>query len=259
MLHWHEDAVSEVYNASSGNPYFAKLICAAVFDKALKDRDGDITALEVKVAVEAAISNLGANSFLHLWQDGIHRSGDEREPEVLQRLRVLVALARCLRNHLEPTTENITKSKAAGSLMDLEIRPVLNDYSRKGILTEAQERFELTLPIFQLWLVDVGASQLAADGLSEEIADSILALENAELVESLEIVNLVESWPTYCGRKIGTDEVRAWMEQVSSKREQRDVIQILSRLKIFRETEIREKVQDPSLGVKEGGSGSGAH
>ena len=243
VLHWHEDAVSEVYNASSGNPYFAKLICAAVFEKALKDRDADITVLEVKTAIEAAISNLGANSFVHLWQDGIHRSSDEREPEILRRLRVLVALARCLRNYLEPTTDNITKSKATGSLSDLEIRPVLNDFSRRGILTEREERFELTLPIFQLWLVDVGAGQLAADGLSAEIADSILEQENSEMVKAAEIVTLVEGWPTYCGRKIGTDDVRAWIDQVSSKLEQRILFQILSRLRVFGEPEIREKLK----------------
>ena len=55
------------------------------------------------------------------------------------------------------------------------------------------------------WLVDVGVAQLAADGLSEEIADSILAQENAELIKSDEILKLVDDWPTYCGRKISTD------------------------------------------------------
>ena len=242
VLHWHDDAISEVYNASSGNPYFAKLICAAVFEKAVRDRDADITVAELKTAIAAAISKLGANSFLHLWQDGIHRSQDEREPEVLKRLRVLVALARCLRNNLEPTSDNISKNKASAALLDPEIVPVLNDFSRRGLLTEDGERFDLTLPIFGAWLVDVGASQLAADGLSEEIADNILAEEDRELVRSVEIVELVEDWPTYGGCKIGTDEVRAWIEQVPSKRNQRILFQLLTRLKVYGEPEIREKL-----------------
>ena len=88
LLHWHEEAVSEVYNITNGNPYFAKLLCGSIFDKAVRDRDADITAREVNVAVEAAITGLGANYFVHLWQDGISRPEAEREPIVLRRLRV---------------------------------------------------------------------------------------------------------------------------------------------------------------------------
>ena len=211
ILNWHDEAISEVYNASSGNPYFAKLICAGVSRKAVMERDADITATEVRAAVEAQISMLGSNSFLHLWQDGIHRSVNEREPEVLRRLRVLVALARCLRGHAEPTRDNIAKNKASSSLLDTEIGPVLNDFCRRGILTEAGNCFELVLPIFRMWLVDVGVAHLVADRLSEEIADSSLAQENAELIKSAEILKLVDGWPTYCGRTVGTDDVRAWI------------------------------------------------
>lgn len=243
VLHWHEDAVSEVYNASSGNPYFAKLICAAVFDKAHRDRDADITVREVKIAIAAAISTLGANSFAHLWQDGIHRSVDEREPEILRRLRVLVALARCLRNGVEPTSSNIAKNKATSALSDEEVRPMLHDFNRRGILQEEAGCFELVLPLFHLWLVDVGAGLLAADEMSQEIADSILERENRELVSSAEIVHLTESWPTYCGQRIGTDEVRAWIEQVPSKREQRILFQLLSRMRVYGEPLIREKLK----------------
>ena len=243
VLNWHEEAVAEVYNAASGNPYFAKLICASVFRKALIERDADITVSEVGAAVEAEISTLGSNSFVHLWQDGIHRSVDEREPEVLRRLRVLIALARCLRRHMEPTSDGIATNKATNALLDAEIRPVLNDFCRRGILREEKERFEPTLPIFRMWLVDVGAAQLVADGLSEEMADSFLARENAELIESAEILRLVDDWPTYCGRKVGTDEVRAWIDQVPSKRDQRILFQLLTRLRIYSEPAVREKLK----------------
>ena len=244
ILNWHDEAISEVYNASSGNPYFAKLICAGVCRKAVMERDADITAAEVRAAVETEISMLGSNSFLHLWQDGIHRSVNEREPEVLRRLRVLVALARCLREHAEPTRDNIAKNRASSSLLDTEIGSVLNDFCRRGILKEAGNCFELVLPIFHMWLVDVGAAHLAADRLSEEIADSILAQENAELIQSAEILKLVDGWPTYCGHTVGTDDVRAWIEQVPSKREQRILFQLLTRLRVYGEPAVREKLRN---------------
>ncbi len=243
ILNWHEEAVSEVYNATSGNPYFAKLICAGVFRKAVNERDADITESEVKAAIETEISTLGSNSFVHLWQDGIPRAVDEREPEVLRRLRVLVALARCLRKKMEPTIDNIATNRATQALLDSEIGPVLNEFSRRGILREENECFRLTLGIFRMWLVDVGAAQLVADGLSEEITDSILAQENAEIMKSAEILELVNGWPTYCGHKIGTDEVRAWFEQVESKREQRILFQILTRVRVYGEPSVREKLK----------------
>lgn len=243
ILNWHEEAVSEVYNATSGNPYFANLICAGVFQKAKTERDTDITASEVRAAVEAEIPKLGSNSFVHLWQDGIPRTVDEREPEVLRRLRVLVALARCLRKHMEPTIDNIASNRATPALLDAEIVPILNEFSRRGILREENECFRLALDIFRLWLVDVGVAQLAADGLSEEIADSILAQENADLVRSAEILKLVDDWPTYCGRKVGADDVRAWIEQVSSKREQRILFQLLMRVTFYGEPAVREKLK----------------
>ena len=244
ILNWHEEAVSEVYNATSGNPYLRKIDLCRVFQKAVTERDADITVSEVRAAVEAEISTLGANSFVHLWQDGIPRAVDEREPEVLCRLRVLVALARCLRKNTEPTIDSIANNRATQALLDSEIGPVLNEFSRRGILKEENECFRLTLDIFRLWLVDVGAAQLVADGLSEEIADSILAQENADIIRSDEILELVKGWPTYCGRKIGTDEVRRWISQVPSKREQRILFHLLTRVRVYTEPAVREKLRN---------------
>ena len=155
---------------------------------------------------------------------------------------MLVALARCLRRHAEPTRDNIVKNKASSALLDTEIGSVLNDFCQRGILKETENCFELVLPIFHMWLVDVGAAHLVADRLSEEIADNILAQENAELIKSAEILELVDGWPTYCGQPVGTDDVRAWIEQVPSKREQRILFQLLTRLRVYGEPAVREKL-----------------
>jgi hypothetical protein len=78
LLNWHDDAISEVFNTTRGNPYFAKIICAGVFRSAVFERDADITATEVRRATESAISGMGANSFAHLWQDGIPKGATRR-------------------------------------------------------------------------------------------------------------------------------------------------------------------------------------
>ena len=243
VLNWHEEAVSEVYNIANGNPYFAKLVCAGIFQRAVSERDSDITAREVESLVNREISTLGANSFVHLWQDGIPRAEEEREPEVLRRLRVLIALARCLRKRVQPNVDNIRAHRASDMLSESEVRLTLNEFCKRSVMAESEECYLLTLPVFERWLVDVGASQLVVDGLSEEISNSILARENAELVMSSEVADLVEAWPTYRGMKIGSDEVRAWFEQVENKRDQRILFQILGKVKVYSEVMVRERLK----------------
>jgi hypothetical protein len=38
-LNWQDDAVSEVFNITNGNPYFAKIVCASVFRQAVTERE----------------------------------------------------------------------------------------------------------------------------------------------------------------------------------------------------------------------------
>jgi hypothetical protein len=242
ILSWHEEAVSEVFNNSAGNPYFAKIICGQAARNAVSERDGDVTAGEVKRAIEAQVSSLGANFFAHLWQDGIPKPLMERETDVSRRMRVLVALARCLRRRIEPTAANIAENRASNALPEGQVTPVLHDFVRREVLylNEQTGTYELVLPIFRLWLLDVGVSQLVSDKMSEELAQSALIDENAAIVRSEEVVSLAKKWPTYRGKHIGTDEIRAWLQQVPSARDQRILFKILEKTKVYSEPRIRE-------------------
>lgn len=244
ILNWHDDSISEVFNVTNGNPYFAKLVCSSVFRAAVSNRDADITSRETKFATESEVSGLGVNSFIHLWQDGIPKPPNEREPEILRRMRTLVAYARCSRRHQPPTAANVIASKASSALAESQIAAVLNDFVRREVLVEQDGRFELSLPIFKLWLVDVGVTQLIADSLNEELTDLIIAEENKATVRSNEIVDLAKKWPTYCGNHIGTDEIRAWIEQVEGQREQRILFKLLGRTRIYSEALVRERLKN---------------
>jgi hypothetical protein len=243
LLNWHDDAVSEVFNTTHGNPYFAKIICARVFRSAVTERDADITATEVRRASDSAISAMGANSFAHLWQDGIPKAATEREPDILRRMRVLVAIARCLRRGMPATASNIFNNRSSSSLSEGEIAAVLNDFQRREVLREEGHRYLVELPIFGMWLVDVGTSQLISDAMSEELANIALLEENAAVVRSEEVVNLAKAWPTYRGRHIGTDEIKAWYQQVDNPRDQRLLFELLKRTRVFSETHIRERLK----------------
>lgn len=242
-LSWHDDAISEVFNISNGNPYYAKLVCAGVARRSVSTRDADITRHEVKSAADEQISTLGSNSFAHLWQDGIPKAPEDREPDVLRRSRVLVAAARCLRDQTALNLRNLTDKKVSMALNSADIQAVLNDFQLRLILEESPSGYIFKLPIFQGWLADVGASKLAADTLSEELAQSTLSEENASIVRSEEVVALSRSWPTYRGKTITTDEIRAWYQQVPELKQQRILFEVLKKVKFFSETHIRERLR----------------
>lgn len=243
ILNWYDDAISEVFNVTNGNPFFTKKVCACIFSSAVAGRDADVTANEVRRATESEVSSLGANSFAHLWQDGIPKAASEREPDILRRMRVLVAIARCLRRGFPTTIGHIVESKTLNSLSEIEISAALNDFQRRNILSDEDKEYKFNLPIFRSWLIDVGVSELIADSLHEELANSVLAEEVSVAVLSEEIVELSRNLPTYRGKHIGTDEIRAWYQQVTSPQEQRILFELLKRTRVFSEALVRERLK----------------
>lgn len=244
VIKWHEDAVSDVFNISNGNPFFAKLVCAFVTEGSISARDTDVSVAEVRQSTEFLKSSLDSNSFAHLWQDGIPKPAGEREPEILIRSRVLVALARCLRFAMPPTLQNIYAHRSSPSLSEAQTAVVLKDFVRRDVLDETVGIYEFELPIFGEWLVDVGVNQLAADKLTEELADAAIQQELRDSVRSEEIAGLVKAWPTYRGMHVGSDDVRAWLQQVPSMKDQRILFELLKHLRIFTEVRVRELLKD---------------
>ncbi len=243
MLQWHEDAIADIFNVTNGNPYFAKIVCAAAYSSAVSQRDADISASETRIAIEREVSSLDANSFAHLWQDGIPKSPNEREPDVLRRMRTLVALARCVRAGLPTTATNVASNRISTRTAESEIVAVLSDFMRRDVLIEPNWKFDFVLPLFKTWLTDVGMNRLVGDRLSEEISDLIFAEENAAAVRSEEVVALSKEWPPYRGKSIGTDEIRAWYQQVTSPRDQRVLFKLLQRTLFFSEGLVRERLR----------------
>ncbi|MBB6414291.1 phosphoribosyltransferase-like protein [Mesorhizobium sangaii] len=243
VLEWHEDAIAEVFNVTKGNPFFAKIVCAAVFEDCVRERDSDVTGQEVRSAIAAQVPTFDTNAFAHLWQDGIHKPVNEREPDILRRCRTLVLVARTARRNLPVTIENLLAQKHGLMLPDTEIVPVLHNFVGRSVLRENQGQYTFVLPIFRAWLVEVGGSRLIADALGEELAHHVQAAEDEAFVQSNEIAALVRSWPTYQGREITGDEVRAWFEQAEGHRQQRLLFKLLQHLRFYGDVEIREALK----------------
>jgi hypothetical protein len=153
-----------------------------------------------------------------------------------------VALARCARKGTPLTASNLSEYKSTSSLADSEIGPTLNEFSRRGVLSEADGVYKFALPIFERWLIQDGLANVQPDPVSEELAAIVQAEEDAAFVRSEELVQLSASWPTYQGRHVGADDIRSWYEQVDGHRDQRLLFKILTGTRVVGETEIRERL-----------------
>jgi hypothetical protein len=249
FLEWHDDAIVEIYALTNGNPYFSKIICSKVYARALRERDVDVTREEVVDAVRIEISRFDENLFSHLWQDGVFVPADEREPIVLKRKRVLAALARCIRASLPATAENISIQKSSSDLTESETKSVLADFVSREVLIEKDGIYRTVLPIFEQWLVDVGLTRLAADALSQDLAADAIQEEDNARVLARELVELTSAWPTYRGKHVGPEEVRAWLDQSPSNHDQRALFNILKATRFLSEADVLDRIRSALLTV----------
>ena len=249
FLEWHPDAISEIYDLTNGNPYFSKIICSKVYARALRERDVDVTREEVRDAVAVEISRFDDNLFAHLWQDGIFSPVADREPIVLKRKRVLAALGRCARAGQTATVANLYVNRHTAELTEAELKSVLADFVSREVLVEDERGFRAVLPIFQLWLIDVGLTRLAADSLSRDLAAEAQRSDDTARVLSEELVKLTSRWPTYRGRHVGPEDVRAWLNQRPRARDQRALFTILKALRFLSEADILERIRGARLVV----------
>jgi hypothetical protein len=242
-LNWHDSAVTELFNLTNGHPYYTKVICSKAYANAVSERDTEITSEEVARAVDGVVAALEVNSFAHLWKDGIAGTDDECEVAELKRQRLLVAAAITTRAGHPFTADNVAKHGRSSRLSSDQIAPGLTDFCRREILSEENGKYTFVVRLFERWLTETGVNKIIPDALGDEIADRRQGGEDNAYVRPDEISRLVHAWPSYRGRMIGTEDVRVWLSQCSTNRQQRLLFKLLCGLKFCSEVEIRENMK----------------
>ena len=242
-LNWENSAVSELFNQTQGHPYYTKLVCSSIFSNAVMERDSEIIASDIQKVLKRKIADLDINSFAHFWKDGI--SGEREESEVieLKRLRVLVAWGRASRTGA-PTKQRIIENINNTKLQSAEVGPIIDDFCRRDIMRENSGAFVVQPPLFSEWIKEVGVTKLISSTLADDIENEIKKANDRAYVKSSELVSLVSQWPLYRGNKVTDENVRAWLEQVSSPLEQRLLFKILQNIKFISPVKIYEMLQE---------------
>lgn len=241
-LNWDDAAINELFNLTNGHPYYTKLLCSKIVSLAINERDTEIIESDVHHALGIMVQELDTNAFAHMWKDGINAEREQAEVTELKRLRMLVAIGRSFRNN-DRTTTSIIKGLGGVRLKEHEGTPLLDDFFRRNILREKKGEIHCSVPLFENWLIEVGVTSLIASTLADDLEIELQRAEDTAFISSGEIQALADSWPLYRYQRIGSESIRAWLDQVSSFQEQRLLFKLLQNIQFLNQSDIESKLE----------------
>ena len=243
-------ALNELFESSAGNPYFAKLLATELFSHMADNRYSDASEIDVAIAIDNTLRNIGSNSFAHFWTDGLVESSDEIDEQHMIRRSVLIAAGRAFRKQTSVDAETLwaESAKAVGfPIGERRFRMTLQDFVRRRVLVEDGEGIITSkIPLFRAWLRGNGVGELLED--SRELDDLRAKLEDEERtrVRDEEVADLCEIWRQFSfrGRSIVPATIRRWLEQFDSLEDQRLMFRLLSGLRMYDEHTVRSKMNE---------------
>lgn len=236
---FHESAIRKIFDLTDGHPYFTKMLCAKIYERASNFKDAEVSNTDASSAAEIVVADLDINVFAHYWRDGIRGDADEVEIVSLKRRRLLVAWARTARSGAFLTFGAIQSNVRSPFLSDDEVLPLLEDFCRRQVFQERDECFFPTVLLLATWLKEDGFSKLISDRLGDELAEAKQRREDAAYVQSAEIVAVADRWHLYQGLQITEERIRAWIEQVESNVDRRLLFKVVENVRFYSELEIR--------------------
>lgn len=248
-----DEALLALYDETSGNPYFTKLICMELFRIVVERRDSHVTHREIQDAIKSALRKVASQAFQHFWQDGITDTGPKAEEKSVMRRKLLLSLAEVIRQHGKAQKEHIKeKSEKLGLSAHFVENELLPEFERRQVLIVKDNCYECKVKFFERWLVEKGFREIIVDMAPyDELARQKEEEEKAR-VTSEEITALVKNWGLYKSRTITEDQVRRWLNQFGDNKKQRLMFKILQGLRFYTQANIRAKMREAHNIVKRG-------
>lgn len=252
ILEYTEDAVSNLFEYTEGNPFYTKLICMNLYKYLCETRNTFISEDETKRAITETINNMGVNNLNHFWLDGINEDDDSRINKIQKQRKIfLLAYANIKRKK----HGNVNKNDLKNDEMiknEVGIDNMIESFDNRSILIENNGSYRCKPKIFEEWLIEKGNSIITTKHFDEKAINELNDKEAEYYVKSSEILDITDKWPNYRGRNISPEDVRAWLEQFSNNYESRLMFTLLENLKFYGTNEVRSKFQDLHERIKKG-------
>lgn len=250
LLTIHDEALRQIYKLTDGHPYFSKALCVSVFEQAVNSRDAEVSVHDIANASQNLVKGLDTNAFAHYWRDGA--SGDFKNVEIVstKRCKVLMAWARTVRRDNKPVREELRKSLTTGG-QDIDLRRELEAFCSRGVFKDTNGEYGPTVELFGRWLRNGGFSSLANSQLGEEYDSEKQQIEDRAWVQADEVVALANQWSHYQGKKISTDDIRNWIQQVDSNVHQRYLFTLLKSVRFVSDEHMIESFHEAYKSISE--------
>ena len=251
-IDWSDGAVDAVYRWSAGNPYFTNMVCEEILRHCLDRRDAYVSEFEVEECAQRACKKAGANSFAHFWEDGILDTGVKVEEVSIQRRKVLLALAKVLRQTNIPSKENLSRAPDLLSLSSVSLDRELKQFVERGVLTEENGLYQCRVFMFEQFLRERSAELITTEFTDQDKRSRQERQENEAYVTASELLELTERWGLFNGRNITAEHLRAWLDQFDTNIDRRLMFQVLKSVRFYTESMVREKLRDAMTVVRRG-------
>ncbi len=248
-IQFTEDAINEIYEFSSGNPYFTNVICGWIFDRCYVKRDSEVDKHDVHKAIEYSLKKEAKTSFQHFWLDGILDSPEKKDRISDLRRRTLLAIAMKLKvnNFYDVSSANRTEVikyfNPPPSVSRNECESYIDEFFSRGIFYNYQDSLRVKPKLFEIWLAKYGKEEIVTG-----IADLERFLEDQELENTFELknseINRLNKKYYFAYRERNENELMDWFNQFGSNSKQRLVFNLLEKTRFISEENFRVELRE---------------
>lgn len=227
-LDYSKKSCELIYEYTEGNPYYTKLLCDVILQRAFKRRDSYIDEREVRSALEELFSEIDATSFSHYWEDFILEENPSRQEEkVFNRKQYLLAFGQACDINYQTSYESVSKQLK----MDTDaIENFGTEFVQRGILKRQDQMLEPCIKLFGHWIANDGQEDIIINESELGFVQG-LETERENLRVSLdEVENLIKGWGTYRGHSLTPERVMNYLRQFEILQDRRIVFKILENL-----------------------------
>ena len=228
LVTFGDTILDRIYNVTSGNPYFTKLLCASIWARIVHKKELHVGTKELEESINDTIHELDIHNVNYFWHDKMPLINDE--------------YARKLASDRRDFLRYFANSKKADNPGEYEKQSIIDEYESRGILSiDENANMKLRPEIFEKWLLEYGHKQIKDTYADEEIRKEYEELNKSIHVENQEIHELIEDYGLYKGSEITVESVKTWLENFKDNKEKRIFFDLLKSVEFYTETRVREK------------------
>ena len=244
-LEFSDDAIDQLWNYSTGHPFFLNEICSRLAEMMIERRDAYATRVEVDQAIVRTLNTIDVNSFAHYWADGIIEADHEQSKgRIVDRTRFLAAAAEALAQGEGIMSKDLLTERARSRGCTLaSVDHLIREFLLRRILIEKDKGYQFRVRLFQEWLCDRGVIELEILLWDDLNNSERMEEERSALVTEDEIEELIGSWGTYQGERLSSFKVRQWLAQFNGRHDQRLMFRLLQNIQFYHGEQIRNNLQ----------------